>query len=50
MFGLKLFAKVKTRKFASEKERRQYFAIQDYYRKKGESPKPMVSKPKTKGK
>lgn len=32
MFGLKKFAKTKTKIFKSEKERKRYFAIQDYYR------------------
>ena len=34
MFGLKLFTKTKTKKFASDKDRRQYYAIQGYYKKK----------------
>ena len=37
MFGLKLFAKTKTKKLAREKDRKQFFAIQDYYKKKNES-------------
>ena len=35
MFGLKLFTKTKTKRFANDKERRQYFAIQGYYKKNG---------------
>ena len=34
MFGLKLFAKTKTKKFASDKDRKRYYAIQGYYKKK----------------
>ena len=37
MFGLKLFTKTKTKKFASDKDRKQYYAIQGYYKKKTES-------------
>ena len=44
MFGLKLFAKTQTKKFASDKGRKQYYAIQGYYRKKNES----ASKPTVK--
>ena len=47
MFGLKLFAKTKTKKFASDKDRKQYYAIQGYYKKKNESTKTSTSKPKT---
>ena len=46
MFGLKLFAKTKTKKFASDKDRKQYYAIQGYYKKKNES----ASKPTAKSK
>lgn len=35
MFGLKLFTKTKTKRFANDKERRQFFAIQGYYKKNG---------------
>ena len=35
MFGMKLFAKSKTKKFASDKERKQYYAIKGYYKNKG---------------
>ena len=35
MFGLKLFTRTKTKKFASDKDRRQYYAIQGYYKKNG---------------
>ena len=34
MFGLRLFTKTKTKKFASDKDRKQYYAIQGYYKKK----------------
>ena len=37
MFGLKLFTKTKTKKFASDKDRKKYYAIQGYYKKKTES-------------
>ena len=37
MFGLKLFTKTKTKKFASNKSRKQYYAIQGYYKKKNQS-------------
>ena len=39
MFGLKRFTKTKTRKFAADKDRKQYYAIQGYYKKKRESEK-----------
>ena len=32
---MKLFAKSKTKKFASDKERKQYYAIKGYYKNKG---------------
>ena len=35
MLVLKMFAKSKTKKFASDKERKQYYAIKGYYKKKG---------------
>lgn len=35
MFGLKLFTKTKAKKFASDKDRKQYYAIQGYYKKSG---------------
>ena len=47
MFGLKLFAKTKTKKFASDKDRKQYYAIQGYYKKKNEAPKTSTLKHKT---
>lgn len=34
MFGLKLFTKTKTKKYANDKKRKQYYAIQGYYKKK----------------
>ena len=37
MFGLKLLAKSKTKKFASDKERKRYYAIQSYYKKEHSS-------------
>ena len=37
MFGLKIFTKTKTKRFASDKDRKQYYAIQGYYKKKNES-------------
>ena len=37
MFGLKLFTKTKTKKFANDKDKKQYYAIQRYYKKKNES-------------
>ena len=36
MFGIKAFTKTKTKRFASDKDRRQYYAIQGYYKRKGE--------------
>ena len=50
MFGLKLFTKTKTKKFASDKNRRQYYAIQGYYKKKTAAKNPTNVKPKGKGK
>lgn len=47
MFGLKLFTKTKTKKIANDKDRKQYYAIQGYYKKKNESPKTSISKSKT---
>ena len=34
MFGLKKFKETKTKKFESDKNRKQYFAIQNYYKAK----------------
>ncbi len=34
MIESKTYAKTKTKKFATDKDRRQYFAIQSYYKKK----------------
>ena len=49
MFGLKLFTKIKTKKFASDKDRKQYYAIQGYYKKKNVSAnKPTEKSNKTK--
>lgn len=47
MFGLKLFTKTKTKKFASDKDRKQYYAIQGYYKKKNETTKKSAAKPKS---
>lgn len=47
MFGLKLFAKMKTKKFATDKERKQYYAIKGYYKKKNESANKPISKTKS---
>lgn len=35
MFGLKKFKETKTKKFESDKKRKQYFAIQNHYKAKG---------------
>ena len=45
MFGLKLFTRTKSKKFARDKDRRKYYAIQGYYKKKS---KKAVSKQKSK--
>lgn len=50
MFGLKLFTKTKTKKFANDKERRQYYAIQGYYKKKNEIADKKTTKAKGKKK
>ncbi len=34
MFGLKKYKDTKTRKFKSDKQRKQYFAIKNYYSSK----------------
>lgn len=34
MFGLKKFKETKTKKFESDKKRKQYFAIKNYYKAK----------------
>ena len=47
MFGLKLFTKTKTKKFASDKDRKRYYAIQGYYKKKNAATKSPIAKPKT---
>ncbi len=44
MYGLKIYTKSKTKKFASDKERKQYFAIQGYYKKKNEVSKKQSTK------
>ena len=50
MFGVKLFTKTKTKKFASDKDRKQYYAIQGYYKKKNEIAKKNITKTKNNGK
>ena len=50
MFGLKLFTKTKTKKFANNKDRKQYYAIQGYYKKKNDSIKQTTTKNKGKSK
>jgi len=47
MFGLKLFTKTKTKKFASDKARKQNYAIQGYYKKKNEGTNKMRQNPKS---
>ena len=37
MFGLKIFTKTKTKKFANDRERKQHYAIQKYYSKKNQA-------------
>jgi len=48
MFGLKIFRKTKTKKFATDKDRRQYYAIQGYYKNKyqASAPKDSIKKKK----
>ena len=46
MFGLKIFAKAKTQKFASDKERKQYYAIQGYYKKRNRNGEVLKAKSK----
>ena len=46
MFGLKIFKDTKTKKFKSEKERKQYFAIQNYYKNKNATQTPNKNKDK----
>ena len=50
MFGLKLFTKTKSKKFTSDKDRQQYYAIQGYYKKKAVTKSQTNVKPKSKGK
>lgn len=50
MFGLKLFTKTKSKKFTSDKDRKQYYAIQGYYKKKKDSIKQTTTKSKGKSK
>lgn len=46
MFGLKIFTKTKTKKFANDKDRKKYYAIQGYYKKKNEVAKTSSQKKK----
>ena len=47
MFGIKMFAKTKTKRFASDKSRKQYYAIQGYYKEKSSKPDaPIIKKKK----
>ena len=46
MFGLKIFTKTKTKKFASDKDRKLYYAIQGYYKKKNGSSSKSTQKSK----
>ncbi len=50
MFGLKAFAKTKEKQFKNGKERKRYFAIREYYRKKAQAEKVENKNSKTKGK
>ena len=50
MLGLKIFTKTKTKKFASDKDRKQYYAIQSYYRKKNGSANKSITKSQNSGK
>ena len=50
MFGLKLFTKTKSKKFTSDKDRKQYYAIQGYFKKKNGSINITTTKAKGKGK
>ena len=50
MFGIKMFAKTKTKRFASDKSRQQYYAIQGYYKEKGSKPTTPIIKKKNSGK
>ena len=44
MFGLKLFTDAKNKKYANKKNRKQYYAIRDYYRKKSQTEKTTLYK------
>ena len=46
MFGIKMFAKTKSKRFASDKDRKQYYAIQGYYKAKGTKPDTPVTRKK----
>lgn len=50
MFGLKIFTKTRAKKFASDKDRKQYYAIQSYYKKKNGSTDKVSAKKKNKEK
>ena len=47
MLGLKIFTKTKTKKFASDKDRKKYYAIQGYYKKKKQSANQLPQNSKT---
>ena len=46
MFGLKIFKETKTKKFKNDKERKQYYAIQSYYKNKNATLTPNKNKDK----
>ena len=48
MFGLKIFNKSKSKKFKNDKERKRYYAIQNYYKNKAERENDIKSAQKTK--
>ena len=41
-----MFAKTKTKRFASDKDRKQYYAIQGYYKEKGSKPDTLIIRKK----
>lgn len=45
MFGIKMFTKTKAKKFASDKDRKQYYAIQGYYKNKNRQTNKKTIKP-----
>ena len=46
MFGIKKYNKAKSKSFASDKERKKYFAIQNYYKNKNSNTSSKASKSK----